>query len=89
MMIVITQQSGGTNIAQIRTGKDRGFKVLYRGSCTESGAAAARNVVRKYFGAKAADSVERVPDNRIGDHVPANGPTRKRCNPITVWKFNH
>jgi hypothetical protein len=89
MMIVITQQSGGTNIAQIRTAKDRGFRIIYRGSCTESEAAAARSVVRKYYGAKAADSVERVPDNLIGEHMPDNGPRRKRCVPVCVWTFKH
>lgn len=88
-MIVITQQSGGTNIAQIRTEKDRGFKILYRGSCTESEAAAARGVVRKYYGAKAAESVERVPENSAGDHIPINGPRRKYCSPMKVWTFRH
>lgn len=85
-MIVLTQQSGGTHAAQIRSSQDQGFKVLYRASCTESDAAAARAVVRKYFGDPAAATVQRVPDKDIGRHVPSTT-TRKRCNPVAVWTF--
>jgi hypothetical protein len=86
-MIIITQQSGGTNTAQIRTPKQRGFKILYKASSTESEAAAARAVVRKWFTEAAAETVARVPNEQIADHVPT-GPNRKRCNPVAVWTFN-
>lgn len=85
-MIILTQQSGGTNTAQIRTSKDQGFKILYRASSTESEFGAARAVVRKYFGEKASATVERVPNEQIGEHVPVAN-NRKRCNPVAVWTF--
>ena len=86
-MIILTQQSGGTNTAQIRTHKDQGFRILYRASSTESEGAAARAVVRKYFGAAAAATVQRVPTHEINQHVPSAN-NRKRCNPVLVWTFN-
>ena len=86
-MIIITQQSGGTNTAQIRTDKDRGFKILYKASSTESERSAAAAVVRKYYGTAAAATVARIPDNDIPQHVPS-GPNRRRCNPVATWSFN-
>jgi hypothetical protein len=86
-MIIITQQSGGTNTAQIRTEKDRGFQILYKASSTESEEGAARAVVRKWFSEAAAKTVERVPNEQIPDHVPSD-PNRRRCNPVAVWTFN-
>jgi hypothetical protein len=86
-MIILTQQSGQTNTAEIRTEKDRGFKILYRASSTESERSAARAVVRKYFGRAAAETVERVPNENIADHVPVAN-NRRRCNPVAVWNFN-
>ena len=86
-MIIITQQSGGTNTAQIRTPKNRGFKILYKASSTESEGAAARAVVRKWFTEAAAATVTRVPNEQIADHVPSD-PKRRRCNPVAVWTFN-
>jgi hypothetical protein len=86
-MIILTQQSGGTNTAQIRTEKDRGFKILYKASSTESERAAARAVVRKWFSEAAAETVTRVPNEQIPDHVPS-APNRRRCNPVAVWTFN-
>lgn len=89
-MIVITQLSGGTNTAQIRSSQEQGFKVLYRGSCTESQEGAARAVVRKFYGERSAKTVARVPDQDIRLHVPATDePRRKRCNPVQVWTFKH
>jgi hypothetical protein len=86
-MIIITQQSSGTNTAQIRTAKDRGFKILYKASSTESELRAASAVVAKYFGFAAAKTVERVPNEQIPDYVPSAA-NRRRCNPVTVWIFN-
>jgi len=86
-MIILTQQSGGTNTAQIRTDKDQGFKILYRASSTESEGAAARAVVRKFYGEKAAATVARIPNNDIPLYVPS-GPNRRPCNPVAVWIFN-
>jgi hypothetical protein len=86
-MIILTQQSAGTNTAQIRTDKDHGFRILYRASSTASEQSAARAVVRKYFGSKAAATVARVPNEQINQHIlVANN--RKRCNPVAVWTFN-
>ena len=85
-MIILTQQSGGTNTAQIRSTKESGFKILYRASCTESEAAAARTVVRKFFGKAAADTVIPVPNEQIPQHIPT-GPNRRPCNPSSVWIF--
>lgn len=87
-MIIITQQSGGTNTAQIRSDKDRGWKILYRASSTESESAAARAVVRKYFGAPAAATVEQIPNEQIPDHVPRDNKRRRPCNPVHLWNFN-
>lgn len=87
-MIIITQASGGTFNAQVRTTKDSGFKVLYRASCTMGHEQAAKAVVRKYFGVKAADSVTRIPDKEIPDHM-LTGNNRRRCNPVTLWSFRH
>lgn len=86
-MIIITQQSGGTNTAQIRTPKQRGFKILYKASSIESEFAAAKAVVRKWFTDAAAETVTRVPNEQIPDHVPSD-PNRRRCNPVAVWTFN-
>jgi hypothetical protein len=86
-MIIITQQSGGTNKAEIRTEKNRGFKILYKASSTESEEGAARAVVRKWFTEAAAKTVTRIPNEQIAEHVPSN-PNRRRCNPVAVWTFN-
>lgn len=86
-MIILTQESGGTNTAQIRSDKSQGFKVLYRTSSTESERGAAKAVVSKFFGHRAAATVERVPDGDIGKHIPT-ARNRKRCNPVAVWTFN-
>lgn len=86
-MIILTQQSGGTFTAQIRSSHESGFRVLYRASCTESEAAAACAAVVKFFGMRAVASIEPVPKDRIAEHVP-NSAKLRRSNPVSVWTFN-
>lgn len=85
-MIILTQMSGGTYTAQVRSDQARGFRVLYRASSTESHASAARAVVSKFFGRAAAETVQQIPDKDLAKHIPSTT-TRKRCNPPTAWTF--
>jgi hypothetical protein len=88
-MTILTSTSSGTYKAQIRSALDKGFKQLYTGTCTESEQAAARNLVRKWFGDAAAETVTQVKNateirELIGDFQ--KDPQRKQV--FCVWTFN-
>lgn len=69
-MIVITQFTGGTYAAQVRSAKDSGFRVLYRASATEGHLSAARAVIRKNFGPKATEELKQITREEIARYVP-------------------
>jgi len=59
MIPILTRYTANTNQAQIRSAAG---KVKFRGSCTESQEAAARNLVEKYYSAAAAETVREIKD---------------------------
>ena len=61
-MIILVSDTSGSYTAQVRSALELGFKKLYQASCTAGRPNAARAVVRKYFGPKAADSVRELKD---------------------------
>lgn len=88
-MIVLTSTSSGTYKAQIRSSREKGFKQIYVGTSTESERSAARNLVRKWYGDAAAETLTSVKDGTeiamlIGDFN--KDPKRKQV--FEVFTFN-
>lgn len=88
-MIVLTSTSSGTYKAQIRSSREKGFKQIYVGTSTESERSAARNLVRKWYGDAAAETLTSVKDGTeiamlIGDFN--KDPKRKQV--FEVYTFN-
>jgi len=89
-MIVITQYSGLTHTAQIRGSVEKGYKLLYKASCTAGDEAAAKTVVRKYYGNTAADRLTEITPSEAKSRglLPPTSSARKPHNPVRCWTFS-
>lgn len=88
-MIILTSTASGTYKAQIRSDLSKGFKQLYTATSTESEFAAARSVVRKWFGESAVLSIQHIKDGSeinalVGDFF--KDPNRKQV--FEVYTFD-
>ena len=86
-MFITTSQTAGTYKASVRGGAKHA--VLYTATCTESDAAAARAVVRKFWTEAAANSVRELTGPTeikaiVGDFMAS--PHRKQV--FLIWGFN-
>lgn len=88
-MTILTSYTSATYKAQIRSSVENGFKQIYSGTSTESGQRAAKNLVAKWFGSAAAETVRMVKDKAeinalVGDFF--DDPSRKQV--FDVWTFD-
>lgn len=88
-MIILTQATGQTYTAQIRTSVANGYHLLYKASCTAGEEAAAKTVVRKHYGTSAAERVTEITavEAKSSGHIPPTSSTRKPHNPVRCWTF--
>lgn len=83
-MYISTRYCGGTFLASIHA--DASKAALYSGSATESEAAAARNVVRKFFGEAPAESLSPLQSNEESLKLSALFPNVH--TPRKFWRFD-